>query len=201
MRNCNHCGKETTNPKYCSLSCGAKAPRTKLIRLVPCKECGIEFSNIGKPAAKFCSRSCSVSHHNKVSPKRKRTQSRGTCPRCGNPTINAVHCSNECYQSERLDNYISRWLAGEESGTTKYGPTNPVKNYIRTIRGEACWECGWARANYRTGRIPLQIDHIDGDAMNNRPDNLRLLCPNCHSLTETFGNSGRKSTRAYRYPR
>jgi hypothetical protein len=41
--------------------------------------------------------------------------------------------------------------------------------------------------------IVLQLDHVDGNFNNNRPDNLQYLCPNCHSQTETFGkkNAGR----------
>lgn len=34
--------------------------------------------------------------------------------------------------------------------------------------------------------IPLELDHIDGNNQNNNLDNLRLLCPNCHSLTPTY---------------
>lgn len=37
-------------------------------------------------------------------------------------------------------------------------------------------------------KITLQIDHVDGDFSNNLPENLRFLCPNCHSQTETYGN-------------
>lgn len=36
-------------------------------------------------------------------------------------------------------------------------------------------------------KLVLQIDHKDGDFLNNRLENLRFLCPNCHSQTETFG--------------
>jgi hypothetical protein len=49
----------------------------------------------------------------------------------------------------------------------------------------ACASCGntgeWLRQ-----RITLQIDHINGDWHDNRRENLRYLCPNCHALTETW---------------
>lgn len=37
----------------------------------------------------------------------------------------------------------------------------------------------------------LQVDHIDGDDSNNLIENLRFLCPNCHTQTETYGNKSR----------
>ena len=40
--------------------------------------------------------------------------------------------------------------------------------------------------------IPLELDHIDGNRSNNRLDNLRLLCPNCHSFTPTSRGRNRK---------
>ena len=34
--------------------------------------------------------------------------------------------------------------------------------------------------------LVLQLDHINGDNCDNRLENLRFLCPNCHSQTDTF---------------
>lgn len=40
----------------------------------------------------------------------------------------------------------------------------------------------------------LEVDHIDGDPLNNLQNNLRFLCPNCHSQTATSGVKNRKRT-------
>ncbi|MFE2923111.1 HNH endonuclease signature motif containing protein [Streptomyces goshikiensis] len=39
--------------------------------------------------------------------------------------------------------------------------------------------------------LPLEIDHINGDWRDNRPENLRFLCPNCHSTTDTYRGRGK----------
>ncbi|MFF8376944.1 HNH endonuclease signature motif containing protein [Streptomyces sp. NPDC015661] len=43
--------------------------------------------------------------------------------------------------------------------------------------------------------LPLEVDHIDGDWRNNQPENLRLLCPNCHSTTDTYRGRGKGRAR------
>lgn len=47
-----------------------------------------------------------------------------------------------------------------------------------------CSSCRLER--WLEGPIPLELDHIDGNSYNNSIDNLRLLCPNCHALTDTY---------------
>ena len=46
--------------------------------------------------------------------------------------------------------------------------------------------------------ITLEVDHIDGDYLNNNVDNLRAICPNCHSQTKTFKNKNKGKGRKLR---
>ena len=55
-----------------------------------------------------------------------------------------------------------------------------------------CLGCGIEK--WMEEPLVLQLDHIDGNRRNDRRENLRALCPNCHSQTETFGFRGRQHT-------
>lgn len=44
--------------------------------------------------------------------------------------------------------------------------------------------------------IPLELDHIDGEHHNNELENLRLLCPNCHALTDTYRAKNKRTVRS-----
>jgi len=88
----------------------------------------------------------------------------------------------------------------------KFGPKKDISEYLQNgikvnsqvlkdrlissnIFDDKCFKCG--QGNEWNGEpLVLQLDHISGDHDDNRLENLRILCPNCHTQTPTF--SGRK---------
>jgi hypothetical protein len=83
--------------------------------------------------------------------------------------------------------YIKSWLAGDINGGLSTGlVSRHIKRFLREKYNNCCEKCSWAEINPYTGKVPLDVEHVDGDYTNNKLDNLKLLCPNCHSLTSTY---------------
>ena len=132
---------------------------------------------------------------------RKRERKEKQCKHCSKliPNMN-TYCDNNCQQLYQKEKYIKEWKSGLQKGYRSektYMLSRHVQSYLRDRCGNKCETCGWSQKNQYTNQVPLEIDHIDGDASNCVEANLRMICPNCHSLTPTFRNTGgRKSKRA-----
>lgn len=169
-----------------------------------CLNCGKELK---RGQFKFCSLSCSATYNNKQrQPKigavksinKKVVKEKRFCAFCGKElnSYQDKYCSRECQKEGNFQENIRKWKEGYTDGRKgQYGISNYIRKYLLKKNGCKCEICGWGERNKFTGNIPLEVHHIDGNYMNNNENNLQLLCPNCHSLTETFKNhnkNGRK---------
>ncbi len=112
------------------------------------------------------------------------------------------YCSNKCQTDYQHEQWVQRWKAGQETGVRgKYGISCHLKRFLLDKYDYKCARCGWNQVNPFTQTLPLEIEHIDGNYLNNTEDNLIVLCPNCHSLTATYKGankgSGRKDRKQY----
>ncbi len=109
------------------------------------------------------------------------------------------YCTNKCQAEYRYKQYIGQWLSGEASGLQGHGVVSRyVKRYLREKFDIKCCLCAWSQVNVVTGFVPLVADHIDGNWRNNTEENLRLICPNCDSLTATYAGLNRGNGRKQR---
>ena len=81
----------------------------------------------------------------------------------------------------RFDHYLDMFKLG--SGATRQQMWWPILQH--KLIDYHCSEC-WVSTEYNGKLMVLQMDHIDGNPDNNHLDNLRLLCPNCHTQTDTY---------------
>jgi len=100
------------------------------------------------------------------------------------------YCSHHCQQEYQYKSYITSWKLGLEKGYR--GKTRQISRHIRFYLlskfENACHVCGWDKLHPLDSSPLVEINHIDGDAGNCSEENLEVLCPNCHSMTENIRN-------------
>lgn len=147
---------------------------------------------------KYCSRSCSVTVNNKKRFKSVFFNCLWCNKECKVRTISAnKYCSVKCHQLKEGKDRVDLWLSGNHKGwsgqTRLLAPF--IRNHLKLTRGSACEICKWDGHHPDDGRSLTEIDHIDGDAENCRPENLKIVCPNCHSMTPTYRARNKNSKR------
>jgi len=175
---CRFCGRKTTpqtirsHEKFCVLN-----PINERF----CLHCG---KKVISKTSNFCNRSCAGIYSNSKKP--NKIKGKYFCKNCGKEISYPKFCSYECYEIFRYNDFIKKWLSGEISGTVKNGTSGMVKRYMIEKHRNKCSKCGWEEINQFTGKVPIDLHHIDGNKFNSKEGNLELLCPNCHSLTPNY---------------
>lgn len=162
----------------------AKQERVKLYYTDPkiCPRCS-EALTYDNRNYTYCSLSCGAAH--RIRPgKPKHTINCQYCAKPASSHKNTKYCSSACQREEEYNLKTKPLImAGKVSKPTT------LKRYLKREVKDECFICGIT--HWQGIALSLQLDHIDGDASNNFPVNLRLLCPNCHSLTPSFTGKNR----------
>lgn len=90
------------------------------------------------------------------------------------------------------DNPSIKRLSNEEFYVKgKFKTSNSVRQRLLKdgLKEYKCERC--KRSEWEGAKIPLELHHINGDHWDNRLENLQILCPNCHALTDNY--SGKKN--------
>lgn len=149
---------------------------------------------------KLCSHSCRACYNN-----RQRgilADIRTNCITCNVEFVyrtsnsKGKYCSRKCSAEHRSNINFELWKNYETNQYRRFD-RSILRQYLIRLNGNKCAidSCEVSK-HWLNKDIVLIVDHIDGDALNDNPNNLRLLCPNCNSQTDTFsGRNKGKGTR------
>ena len=200
---CKRCNKEIKKGNlFCDKSCAAsynnsiKSKRVK--KIVYCKVCQKEAKRHLK---QYCSREC----YNKLNapellPKNINTKKitihkinsnvsykfdEKYCINCGEVKAEAamLYCSLVCHADLSTRQRQFDWI--NQNQKIKHSK-HSIKKFLIKLYGHRCSKCEMSSWNGQP--IPLELEHKDGNSENNIPENLCLLCPNCHAQTPTWRN-------------
>ena len=185
---------------FCSKECLSENRKRR--KKIKCKNCGKEvirtFADIKKSKTNnfFCNRSCSATYNGEKHPKRKKVYNENRfkyCIFCKKELVKTQkkYCNNTCRNNHEYEKFLKKWFDGADDGCrgkNKENKSTYIERYLREKYGNKCQKCGWNEINEYTGKVPLDVHHINGDWKNNKEENLELICLNCHSLTINYRN-------------
>ena len=126
--------------------------------------------------------------------------------RCNYETLNKVlyHFNIDYHGIKTEKGFNNRHNNGKISVYEYLGTDRAIKSsalkqklFEEGIKEYKCEQCG--NNIWLGSKIPLELHHINGNPHDNRLENLQILCPNCHALTDNFKNKNIKRTKKIKH--
>lgn len=124
------------------------------------------------------------------------------CLNCGVEFTGVYHkqkyCTHQCSCEHKKKIKFKNYVDNQDDFCCSIKNMKWLKPFILEEQNKKCDICGLD--NFWNGK-PLNfiLDHVDGDASNNKRDNLRLICHNCDSQLDTYKSKNKNSARKQRY--
>lgn len=145
----------------------------------------------------FCKHSCSATYSNahRIINNRSNKRKPRFCLICGNETPSSKNVF--CEPNGKCDSIYTRNRALKLG---LFQNKSTIRRYLLLTRNHICARC--KSTEWLGGEIPLETHHKDGNYKNNEEQNLELLCPNCHSITDNYRGKNRGNGRGdYKHAR